>query len=152
MKFIPVLLIALATLYPLNSANAFEEINTGYISDLAVDGYDSTAYFQQNASKDGNKEYSLEWRGATWRFIDKKSLDLFTANPDKYRPQYGGYCSNQMSLGNLSDIDPGVWLIFEDKLYLFGHDVGRERWVETGIADRIKDADNHWQKYLASNN
>ena len=152
MKLAPLLLIALAILSPFASASAFDEINTGYLSDDAVAGYDTTAYFQHAAPTEGDSDYSFKWNGATWKFADKASLDLFAANPDKYRPQYGGYCSNQMSLGNLSNIDPGVWLIYDDKLYLFGHDVGRERWENTGVAERIKDADGYWQKYLAKNN
>ncbi|MEH6547519.1 MAG: YHS domain-containing (seleno)protein [Sneathiella sp.] len=131
------------------SAWAFDEINKSYLGDLAVDGYDSVAYFNTQKPGEGQDSYTAEWKGATWRFANAESRDLFMASPESYAPQYGGYCSNQMSLGNLSDIDPGVWLIFEGKLYLFGHDVGRERWEETGIAARIQDADKNWQQYLA---
>lgn len=132
------------------NAVAFEEVNKSYLGGLAVDGHDSTAYFTKSGPAEGEDEYSVEYKGATWRFADAKSRDLFAADPESYAPQYGGYCSNQMSLGNLSDVDPGVWLIFEGKLYLFGHDAGRNRWQQTGIAERIKDADRNWQKYLAS--
>jgi len=133
------------------ASNAFaaDEINKTLIGDIAVDGYDSTAYFQKSKPSEGDGDYSLDYKGATWRFADAISRDLFAANPDSYAPQYGGYCSNQMSLGNISDIDPHVWLIFDGKLYLFGHDVGRQRWQQTGIAERIKDADTNWQTYLA---
>lgn len=132
-------------------ALAFEDINKSFIGGLAVDGYDSTAYFTKAAPEEGNGDFSVEYKGATWRFMDAKSRDLFAANPSAYAPQYGGYCSNQMSLGNLADTDPGVWLIFDNKLYLFGHDAGRVRWEKTGIAERIKDADLNWQKFLAGN-
>lgn len=132
------------------NAVAFEEVNKSYLGGLAVDGHDSTAYFTKSSPAEGEDEYSVEYKGATWRFADAKSRDLFAADPESYAPQYGGYCSNQMSLGNLSDVDPGVWLIFEGKLYLFGHDAGRNRWQQTGIAERIRDADQNWQKYLAS--
>lgn len=138
-------------LSPLYMAHAFDEINTSYLSDEAVSGYDTTAYFQKAEPTEGKNNYSFKWKGAVWKFADKNSLDLFRANPNKYRPQYGGYCSNQMSLGNLSNINPGVWLIHADKLYLFGHDIGRQRWKDTGISARILDADAHWQKYLKAN-
>jgi len=144
------LLIALSVvLLSAGSASAFDEVNKPLIGDVAVDGYDSTAYFKQSRPVEGMRDYRFEWKGAVWRFADAKSRDLFAAAPDSYAPQYGGYCSNQMSLGNLSDIDPGVWLIYEGKLYLFGHDIGRQRWNETGIAARIDDANKNWQKYLA---
>ncbi len=142
---------AIASFLALGSspAYAFDEINKSFVGGVAVDGYDSVAYFTDKKPEEGQSDFSVEWKGATWRFADARSRDLFKANPDSYAPQYGGYCSNQMSLGNLSDVDPGVWLIFDDKLYLFGHDVGKERWESTGIAARIKDADENWKKYLA---
>lgn len=132
------------------TAAAFDEINTTLLGDLAVEGYDSTAYFKQSKPAEGQEEFTFEYKGAVWRFADAASRDLFAGSPEAYAPQYGGYCSNQMSLGNLADIDPGVWLIYEDKLYLFGHDAGRIRWQQTGIAERIRDADKNWQKFLAN--
>lgn len=131
-------------------AFAFEEVNRTYLGGLAVEGYDSTAYFTKAAPAEGDGEFSVEYKGAKWRFADAKSRDLFAANPEGYAPQYGGYCSNQMSLGNLADIDPGVWLIHDGKLYLFGHDAGKDRWEATGIAARIKDADKNWQAFLSN--
>ncbi|MAZ02435.1 MAG: hypothetical protein CMN56_04790 [Sneathiella sp.] len=133
------------------NASAFDEVNKSFLGGLAVDGYDSTAYFRMSTPAEGAENYIVEYKGATWRFADATSRDLFAAAPESYAPQYGGYCSNQMSLGNLADIDPGVWLIYEGKLYLFGHDAGRTRWETTGIAERIRDADENWQKFLAGN-
>lgn len=131
-----------------NASFAFDEINTGYLSDVTIDGYDATAYHIKGEPVEGLSKYKFSWKGADWYFLRVKDRDLFAANPEGYAPQYGGYCSNQMSLGNLSDIDPGVWLIHGGKLYLFGHDVGRARWLKTGVVDRIKDADKHWKEYM----
>ncbi len=130
-------------------AFAFDEINTGYLGSTALKGYDSTAYHSSQRPIEGQKAFFFEWKGATWRFADAQSRDLFAAEPAAYAPQYGGYCSNQMSLGNLSDIDPGVWLIHQGRLYFFGHQAGKDRWERTGIDARIKDADKNWKMYLA---
>ncbi len=147
-RFCFVTSVFLAFLMSLPAA-AFEEINTGYFNETALQGYDSTRYFSDRQAIEGQKTYSFKWKGADWHFADARSRDLFAVNPDGYAPQYGGYCSNQMSLGNLSDIDPGVWLIHDKKLYFFGHKEGKDRWEATGIAARIKDADLHWKEYLA---
>ena len=140
-----ILLLLLATsVFP---AAAFEEINLPYIGRVALDGYDAVSYFTQSKAVAGNKSYSTEWKGATWLFSSEANRQRFTQNPEAFAPQYGGYCSNQMSLGNLSDIDPDVWRIIDKRLYLFGHDSGRNRWAsETG--QRILDADRHWDSYL----
>lgn len=129
-------------------ASAFEEINTGYFNDTALQGYDSATYFTQSKAVVGEETLVVEWKGAKWQFADAKSRALFLADPEQYAPQFGGYCSNQMSLGNISDIDPGVWLIYDEKLYFFGHQAGKDRWERTGVIDRIEDANRHWQAYL----
>lgn len=140
-----VLLVLLAA--PVSQAVAFEEINLPYFARVALGGYDAVSYFTQSEAVEGNKSYSSEWKGATWLFSSEANRQRFTQNPEAFAPQYGGYCSNQMSLGNLSDIDPDVWRIIDNRLYLFGHDSGRNRWAsETG--QRILDADRHWNSYF----
>ena len=127
---------------------AFDEINVGYFTDVALEGYDAVEYFKQGKPVKGEKKHVFEWKQATWLFSSQANRDLFAENPQSYAPQYGGYCSNQMSLGNLSDIDPRVWRIIDNKLYLFGHDAGRIRWKQQ-TDQRISDADGHWQGYLS---
>ena len=140
-----VLLILLVT--PVSAVMAFEEINLPYFGRVALGGYDPVSYFTQSEAVEGNKSYSAEWKGATWLFSSEANRLRFMENPEAFAPQYGGYCSNQMSLGNLSDIDIDVWQIIDNKLYLFGHDSGRNRWAsETDL--RILDADRHWESYL----
>lgn len=126
---------------------AFEEINTSYFGGVALDGYDAVSYFTQSEAVRGNKSYAAEWKGATWLFSSDANRQLFTDDPAAFAPQYGGYCSNQMSLGHLSDIDTEVWRIIDNKLYLFGHDSGRVRWASE-TDQRISDADRHWDSYL----
>jgi YHS domain-containing protein len=141
-----VLLVLLLTILA-RPVLAFEETNTSYFGGVALDGYDAVSYFTESKAVKGNKAYTAEWKGATWRFSSETNRRRFTASPEAFAPQYGGYCSNQMSLGNLSDVDIEVWRIIDNKLYLFGHDAGRVRWAsETG--QRILDADQHWKSYL----
>ena len=140
------LLIAL-TMMPLQQARAADEINLAYFSDVAMDGYDAVDYFNQSKPVEGKKAYSYVWKEATWLFSSEANMKQFITTPGAFAPQYGGYCSNQMSLGNLSDIDPEVWRIIDNKLYLFGHDAGRVRWASK-TEQRIAEADNHWRSYL----
>ena len=127
--------------------SAFEEINMSYFGEVALDGYDAVSYFTVSKAVKGSKSYSVEWKDATWLFSSDTNRRRFTDDPESFAPQYGGYCSNQMSLGNLSDIDTDVWRIIDDKLYLFGHDAGRVRWAKE-TDQRISDADRHWDSYL----
>ena len=126
---------------------AFDETNMSYFGGLALGGYDAVSYFTESKAVKGSKTYSVEWKDATWLFSSDINRQRFVASPEAFAPQYGGYCSNQMSLGNLSDIDTDVWRIIDDKLYLFGHDEGRVRWASE-TDQRISEADRHWRSYL----
>lgn len=141
------LLMSLMTA-PLSPASAFETINTSFFGDLALDGYDAVSYFRESRAVKGNRAYAFEWKGATWLFSSDANRQRFGADPEAFAPQYGGYCSNQMSLGHLSDIDPQIWRIIDHRLYLFGHDAGRDRWASQ-TDQRIAEADRHWRSYLA---
>ncbi len=141
------LLILLLTMHA-PSVLAFEEINSSYFGGVALDGYDAVSYFTQSKAVRGDTAYAADWKGATWLFLSDANRQRFVDDPAAFAPQYGGYCSNQMSLGNLSDIDTEVWRVIDNKLYLFGHDSGRVRWAsDTG--QRILDADRHWGSYLS---
>lgn len=41
----------------------------------------------------GKEQFTAEYGGVTWRFSSAQHRDMFTGNPQKYAPQYGGFCS-----------------------------------------------------------
>ena len=59
---------------------------------VAVNGYDVVAYFSNTATK-GNKKITAKHEGVTYNFSSQENKALFVANPQKYLPQYGGWCS-----------------------------------------------------------
>ncbi len=110
-------------------ALASDPIYTSTFSDKAVGGYDTVAYFTENKAVKGDKDFSTEWRGAKWQFSSQENLDKFTADPEKYAPQYGGYCAYAVAKGGLAKGDPEAWHIYNGKLYLnFNKDV-RAQWL-----------------------
>ncbi len=86
---------------------------------IAIEGYDPVAYFTEGRPMKGAEQYTYKWLGATWHFANAKHRDLFTADPIKYAPQYGGFCSYGTRGGTLSAGDPTTWRIIDGKLYLF---------------------------------
>ena len=131
-----------------SSASAFEPVNQSYFSGVTMEGFDAVSYFAEGKPVRGSEAHSLEWNGATWLFSSAANRARFEASPQAFAPQYGGYCSNQMSLGRLVNSDPQVWMMFEEKLYLFGHEAGRIRW-STDTAAKVADGNRHWQTYVA---
>jgi|SRR5690606_11567071 len=89
-------------------------------SGLALEGYDPVSYFLKNEAVEGKKEYATKVEGVTYYFESASNRDLFTKNPQKYRPQFGGWCAYAMgATGEKVEVDPETFKIFDGKLYLF---------------------------------
>lgn len=95
-----------------------DPIQTSFLTDTAVSGYDTVAYFKENAAIKGKKEFEYDWMGANWRFSSAENLELFINDPHAYAPQFGGYCSYAVGLGATAPGDPKQFSVVNDKLYL----------------------------------
>ena len=141
-------IILTLTVIAAGTATAAEPINTlekkGFFrykpSGLAIRGFDTVAYFTEGKPIKGTDQYQHEWMGAKWNFSSEKHLSLFAANPEKYAPQYGGYCAYGVATDSLVKIEGDQWTIVDDKLYL-NYDANlQEMWLKDmqnyiGLAD-----------------
>lgn len=116
-------------------AFAAAPINTlkrGLISDsntgTAINGYDTVAYFTEKKPVKGSDAHSTQWQGGTWKFSSKENLELFKANPEKYAPQYGGYCAYGVAQGYLVTVEPEQFSVIDGKLYLNYSSGVQEKW------------------------
>jgi YHS domain-containing protein len=116
-------------------------------SGAAIRGYDPVAYFTSSKSVKGSKEFTAQWRGATWHFASADHRDRFAAAPEKYAPQYGGYCAYGVAQGYTVSIDPAAWSVVDGKLYLNYSASVRRTW-EKDIPSYIRKADANWPKAL----
>lgn len=98
-------------------ASGFKPISTSHNS-LALRGYDTVAYFTENRAVKGSAYFTHEWNGAVWRFRNRDNLETFKADPAKYAPQFGGYCSFGMARGKAVSCDPQAFIILDGKLYV----------------------------------
>jgi YHS domain-containing protein len=119
--------------------------NTTYAG-IGIKGYDPVAYFTDHKAVAGSDQITYDWKGVTWRFASAEHRDAFKANPEKYAPQYGGFCSWGVAQGKLFDVDPAnAWKIVDDKLYMnFNGDI-EKKW-EADISGFIKKAETNWPK------
>jgi len=81
----------------------------------------------------------------TWFFQSKENRDLFAASPEKYAPQYDGWCAWAMTEERKAVTDPEVWKIVDGKLYLNCSHAAYEKWSRD-IPGHIKKADEIWLK------
>lgn len=100
-------------------AMADKPVNTlGSADGVAIRGYDPVAYFRQGGPRQGLPEHAARHDGATWYFASAANRALFLADPERYKPAYGGFCAYGTSRGYLVKIEPEAWSIVEGRLYL----------------------------------
>jgi hypothetical protein len=135
-------LIGALLFFAIQSANAANVINKDK-NGLALKGYDAVAYFNEGKAVEGKKDFEHSWMDATWRFSTAENRDLFAKDPEKYSPQFGGYCAYGVTGGYLAPIDPTAWKVVDGKLYLnYDHDV-QKKWSED-IPGYIKKGHEKW--------
>ena len=131
------------------AATAGTSVNTGYFGGVAIEGYDTVAYFTDGHAKKGSEEFAYDWLGATWLFANAEHRDLFATQPAKYAPQYGGHCAVGTAFGeSTANIDPEAWSIVDGKLYLQYSEGARDEW-EKDRANMIAAADEKWPEVKA---
>ena len=117
----------------------------------AIKGADPVAYFSLQPNQKavyGSEEFSYRWRGATWKFASQSNRDKFVANPERYAPQYGGYCAFAVSHGFTKSISPNQWKVVDDKLYLNYNWLAYRKWAKDQ-PEAIVRGDKNWPTVLS---
>ena len=117
------LAIALATgiAAPALAADEYN-ITNGYTLDgagLGVHGVDTVALSTLNAVTPGEAKYTVVHDGVAYYFASEITAERFKADPERYLPQYGGFCAYAVALGKKLDGDPRYADIVDGRLYLF---------------------------------
>ncbi|MEW6114905.1 MAG: YHS domain-containing (seleno)protein [Thermodesulfobacteriota bacterium] len=93
-------------------------VNVAGASGIALSGYDPVAFFTDKKPMFGDPANSATYKGAMYLFASKEHKAMFEADPQKYVPQYGGYCAFGVALGHLFPVDISTWQVRDGKLYL----------------------------------
>jgi enamine deaminase RidA (YjgF/YER057c/UK114 family) len=114
---------------------------------LSISGYDPVAYFTDGKPVRGKAEFEHVWRKLRWRFASGEHRDLFIKDPQRYAPQYDGYCAmgtSNEAAAHKDTVDPEAWAIVDGKLYLVHNNYWLEQW-RAKAKEYIKQADKDWQ-------
>ena len=148
MRFLLALLVfalgvpALASASPAPSVSATQD-------GVAIGGYDPVSYFTEGRPVAGSTEFTLNWKGATWRFASAASRDRFSASPEAYAPAFGGYCAWAVSQNYIAPGDPTVWRIVDGRLYLNFNARAKALW-EADLAGAIARGHANWPAVLTT--
>ena len=111
----------------------------------AIRGYDAVAFHLDHKAVTGNSAYIYNWKGADWQFSSQAYLDSFKRNPDKYAPQYGGYCAYGTAEGHKAPTETETWMVKEGKLFFNYNNEVKQIWLKDQQGYIIK-ADKLWPK------
>ncbi len=151
-KFLPRTILIAALLAAGHAAPALAEdefnVSKGYTLDgvgLGVHGVDTVVLSTFNAVAEGNAVHTVVHDGVAYYFASDLSASRFKADPDRYLPQYGGYCAYAVALGRKLDGDPRFADIVDGKLYLFVNAAIFKKY----LADKentLRTADAKWEQ------
>lgn len=118
--FLAFVSLALLTCMPAQAQVAAEPAVT-------LQGVDVVSYFKEGGPVKGHAAFRADFDGARYLFSSAQNRATFTADPDRYLPQFSGLCATGVSVGKELKGDSNSWKIVDGKLYLFYSDAVRAK-------------------------
>ena len=109
----------------------------------ALRGYDPVSYFDDGQPTKGSPEFSYVYKGSKFTFATRDHQRQFAANPEKYAPQYGGFCAYGTSNGYKVSTQPDAFKVVDGKLYLNYDRKVQEIWSKD-VPGNIARANEKW--------
>lgn len=118
---------------------------------LMLFGHDVVNYFTDATHAKGLPTIKSIYKNVTFRFVNAEHKALFDQNPEKYIPQYGGYCANGIVYGIPWGGDVDMWMIKLDKLYIFGGQGSKDAFMLSPDKN-LELADKYWNEEVNGSN
>ena len=144
-KILTVFVLLASALFLGGCSTPYATLRTPAGEPLMLLGHDPVAYFTQGKPVRGDPKHKVALPDRIYYFANAEHERLFAANPGKYEPQYGGFCSNGAPFGIKMGSDPTEWEIVDGRLFIFGDIVGHAKW-SLDPAFNIRHADQMWPK------
>jgi YHS domain-containing protein len=142
--------VAQAQTYDSANAGPFRTSTDGADSNLILEGHDAVAYFTQNEAVKGDPAIRTEHLGVVYRFVSEANKAEFLRSPQRYLPQFGGFCSNGINYAIPwgGGGAPNTWRIYRGKLYVFGGQASRDHF-EMDTERNLALAHKYWDEEVA---
>ena len=128
----------------LPSATSFAQSNPAEPMRVVLKGHDPVAYFTDKRPVKGTPNIKYDWDEGRYLFSNAKHREMFASNPDRYAPQFNGFCTAGMSKGKRFEANPEIWMIVDGKLYTFASPKAKEMaQADPGVFVR---AAKNWQE------
>lgn len=114
---------------------------------VGIRGYDPVAYFTDARAVPGIPSITSTTDGVTYFFATPEHKAAFDAAPEKYEPQFGGFCAYGVSRGSLIEIDPTAFQIVNGRL-LLQYSRGVMEKFNRDAATNLQKAERNWMLLL----
>lgn len=116
--------------------------------DIAMDGYDVTAFFTKQKATKGSAQFQSNYKGINYHFENESAKALFDRNPEKYLPAFGGYCAVAASFAKVEAAQIDLFDLYKGKLYFARNAKAEKMWMEDkdGVKSR---AEGQWPCLVA---
>ncbi len=141
----------LVTQSPGEGLSPVNAVADGEDKHLILFGHDVVSYFTDGRHQAGDPAIKTVYKGVTFRFASDGHKKLFDASPEKYIPQFGGYCANGIAYGIPWGGNADTWKIIDGKLYIFGGAGSRDAFLldEKG---NLALAEKYWKEEVNGSN
>jgi hypothetical protein len=110
----------LVTQSPNAGLSPVNAVSEGPDKHLMLFGHDVVSYFDEGRHRMGSPDIKSVYKDVTFRFATAEHKAMFDKSPEKYIPQFGGYCANGLVYGIPWGGNADTWKIIDGKLYIFG--------------------------------
>lgn len=114
---------------------------------LKIQGYCTVSYFEDGKAVKGDHNIRAVYADDTYYFAKEEYKAKFEADPDRYIPQFGSWCTMALGgpYGTKLESDPEVFLVKDDKLYLFSSERAKKAYLAApeGVLESAKTRFEH---------
>jgi YHS domain. len=135
-----------ASVDPGSSASRLLPANTATVEgqdSVLLAGADVVAYFTEGAFRQGNPAIRSRYQGVNLHFSSAANKALFDAAPEKYLPEYGGFCANGIVYAIPAGGNPRHFLKLGERVFIFGGPSSRAAF-QLDTQGNIALADRYW--------
>ena len=137
----------LVTQSPGQGLSPVNAVSDGEDKHVMLFGHDVVSYFTEKTHRPGNPQLKSVYKGVTFRFSKPEHKAMFDAAPEKYLPQYGGYCANGIVYGIPWGGDADRWEMIGGKLYIFGGKGSRDAFM-LDVPKNMALAEKYWNEEM----
>ena len=141
----------LVTQSPGEGLSPVNAISDGPDKHLFLFGHDVVSYFTDHHHQLGSPAFKSVYKGVTFRFASAEHKAMFDAAPEKYIPQFGGFCANGIVYAIPWGGDADTWEIFDGKLYIFGGKGSHDAFM-LDVPRNLKLAHHYWDTEVNGSN